>query len=383
MTVEAEVAQVSRDSSMVVHGAGAAASVWSPHGMACGTCGMAGTVMATQEQACEHSDADAVWRCGRHRTHSGGGGVSAAEGGTGVAAVADVDMGAQGSGGGVLGKRGMACDAVGARVCARVGDGDDGRVRRCARAVEDVVVDSNGSMAAAAQAAPAHVALDGGAGGCPTSVPMVAAVAAVRTPATVQTRACLAGVTEQRACGAGVGTVSQPPQSLHGDAVSVSVCVAAVGTPWPVVCAARMSTLEAVVEGGGVQHGAAAAVDATRVQIRPAALDAPEHAVRRAHKRALPAAQSTVEVCASSVPGVARRRRVGGAPRETAAATALSRPSTLIDLASLPITSVIADAGVQPRGVVRRRVPDVWGRERLLRRRTDGEPEADATDAPT
>ena len=96
-----------------------------------------------------------------------------------------------------------------------------------------------------------------------------------------------------------------------------------------------------------------------------------------------------------------RRRRVGGAPRETAAATALSRPSTLIDLASLPITSVIADADVQPRGVVRGRLPDAWRRERLLRRRgaeravvehvltsssddsSDSTPAAVATDAPT
>ena len=70
------------------------------------------------------------------------------------------------------------------------------------------------------------------------------------------------------------------------------------------------------------------------------------------------------------------------APRATAAETAPCRPPTLIALASLPITSVINDAGVQ-RGVVRRRVPDVWRRERLQRRRADGEPEAAATDAPT
>ena len=46
-----------------------------------------------------------------------------------------------------------------------------------------------------------------------------------------------------------------------------------------------------------------------------------------------------------------------------------------------PLT--IADADDQSRGVVRGRVPDVWGRERLLRRRVDGAPEHAATDAPT
>ena len=67
----------------------------------------------------------------------------------------------------------------------------------------------------------------------------------------------------------------------------------------------------------------------------------------------------------------------------TAAETAPCRPPTLIALASLPITSVIADADDQSRGVVRRRATDAWGRERLLRRRVDGAPEHAATDAPT
>ena len=78
-----------------------------------------------------------------------------------------------------------------------------------------------------------------------------------------------------------------------------------------------------------------------------------------------------------------RRRRDDVEHDALAAVEALHTPPTLIEAASLPITTMIADADDQPRGIVRRRATEAWGRERMLRRRVDGAPEHAATDAPT
>ena len=101
------------------------------------------------------------------------------------------------------------------------------------------------------------------------------------------------------------------------------------------------------------------------------------------HKRA--AADDAVEdaACTLSARGGQRRRHGDVEHDATTAAEASHTTPTLIEAASLPITSMIADADDQSRGVVRRRATEAGGRERLLRRRVDGAPEHAATDAPT
>ena len=147
--------------------------------------------------------------------------------------------------------------------------------------------------------------------------------------------------------------------------------------------AVRADAMVAVAVGGDAQHSVAAATDAIRGMTSPAAFDAPADMAQRAHKRALTDDVEAPGACASDASN-GRRRRRGDVEHDVVETAALPRlPPTPIEAASLPITSMIAEAADQSRGVVRRRATAAWGRERLLRRRVDGAPEHAATDAPT
>ena len=284
-------------------------------------------------------------------------------------------------GGMLLGKRGVADADARARACARTDDGAMAQARLREAAVAAGGVGHDCSMAAALDAPAADAAEDSDDGGelCAT------VVATTSTACAPAQHVCgdLDGVAVVRTGGVGVDRDNQPLQSLQGGSLGACGSAMASDEQWPVACAVRADAVVATAVDGDARRSMTAAAVAIRGQTSSAAFDAPADMAQRAHKRALTDDAEATGACTLDASN-ARRRRRGDVERDAVEAAAMPRmPPTPIEAASLPITSMIADADDQSRGVVRRRAPDAWGRERLLRRRVDGSPEHAATDAPT